>query len=168
MLAIKSLVLAALVILSTPSWAVFKCTVDGRTSFQEQPCADARGQTAVRTQYEADKIGATPAAAAAPRPTVQQQVATLEKERLATDMAQKVSAKQDQLTSYRLRCDAQVRAIANNRQGFRDNLTGATLANAEANAATAHATNCATQTQALQSELDDLRRQCTAMGCKPL
>lgn len=167
MLVVKSFVLAAIAIAAMPSWAVFKCTVDGRTSFQEQPCADARGQTSVRTQYEADKIGAAPAAVA-PRASLQQQSAIAEKERLAIDMAYRVRDKQVQLRDYRLQCDTQVRALADNRKGFNDNVAGATRANAESNAATAHATNCGVQAQALQSELDDLRRQCTAMGCKPL
>jgi hypothetical protein len=72
-----------------------------------------------------------------------------------------------QLANFRSRCDAEIRAMSANRYGWNNNLAGATRSQAEATAASAHATNCDTQTRQLENELDALRRQCYERACRP-
>jgi len=145
---------------ASPSWAIFKCTVDGKTAFQDAPCA---GGQAIKPLYEPEKIGAAP-----PRAIVPQSGESLEQERLRHETEYALRDKQVQLNNFRAKCDAEVKAIAANRRGFNDNVAGAMRGQAEAAAAQAYATNCATQSRTIEADLEDLRRQCAAQGCKPL
>ncbi|VTU16498.1 hypothetical protein SRS16CHR_01791 [Variovorax sp. SRS16] len=145
-----------LVVASSPAWAIYKCTVEGHTSFQEQPCADARTQKDVHVQYEAPKLGSAPDA-----PRVQDNVAALEKERMRHEAEYALRDKQAALTNFQRRCAQEVDAIAEGR-----NEVNSFRAQAEASAATARATSCNTQVQALQSQVDALQRKCDGMGCK--
>lgn len=164
----SALALAA-VLVASPSWAMFKCVVDGKTSFQEQPCAAGQAQTKLTPQY-----APSPAAAPIPvdRPTAleatQDALAKLEQERLRHETEYALRDKRAELDRFRARCDAEVRAIAARRNGFNDNVAGAMRGQAEAAAAGAFATNCQTQARALESEVEDLRRQCTERRCTPL
>lgn len=150
---------------STPAWAIYKCTVNGTVAFQEQPCADAKTQAQIRTQYEAEKIGSEPAVKSA---TLEEKASALETERLRHETEYALRDKRAQLTNFRAQCDAEVRAIAARRGGFNDNIAGAMRGQAEATAAAAHATQCSNQAKTLEDEVNDLRRQCTAQKCKPI
>lgn len=162
----------ALAMAASPAWAIFKCTVDGKTSFQEQPCSDARGQTAIKALYEAPRLGGptangAPTAAVAPAPVAPAKPSeTLEQERLRHEAEYALRDKKVEFNNFQQRCTREVDAIAARRQGFNDNVAGAMRAQAEASAATARATTCNTQVQSLQSQVDALQRKCDALGCK--
>jgi Domain of unknown function (DUF4124) len=148
-----------LALLSSPAWAIYKCAVDGKTTFQDGPCADARTQTKITPM-----VAPPPPADAPQRPSIAEQNRVYENERLARD----IQARQNRLANFRAHCSNEVQAIAANRFRYNDNLTGAMLGQGDAAAAQARATDCNTQAQGMQSEIDDLRRLCAERGCHPL
>lgn len=154
----RYLILIALM-LTSPAWAIYKCTVDGKTSFQEQPCAAGNKQTEIA-------VNAPPPMSAAGDTRVQDAAAGLEKERLRHEAEYALRDKQNDLDNMQQRCARVVAAISANRDGFNNNLAGATRAQAEAQAAQAQATSCNTAVQALQAQVDTLQRRCDTMGCK--
>ncbi|MEJ8821433.1 hypothetical protein WKW80_05195 [Variovorax humicola] len=154
-----ALILTSALFACSPAWALYKCTEGGKTSFQEMPCA--AGGVVIKEQYAPEKLGSKPA-----RPSVQEQSASLEKERLRKDAEYALRDKQNELDNFRERCARTVAVINGNRTRYNDNLTGAALAQADATAAQAQATSCSGQTQVLQGQVDSLQRKCDAMGCK--
>lgn len=159
--------LIALALISTPSWALYKCVADGKTSFQELPCERAQGQTSITPQYAPLGLSAAPEVSTRAR-TPQESVAALEKDRLRTETEYALRDKTERLSNHRARCDAEVRALSANRNGWNNNLAGATRSQAEATAASAHATNCDTQARQIEAEIGELRRECVVRACRPI
>jgi len=158
------ILLAAIVLVaSQPSWALYKCvSAAGPTSFQELPCEGAKTSTTIKAAIEPEKLGTAPA-----RPSLVDQSKELESERLRRGTEFALRDRRAQLASHQARCDNRVRDIAANRLGFNNNLAGATRSQAEATAASAHATNCDTQSRQIEGEIAELQRQCAAQKCDP-
>lgn len=157
----------ALMLTATPSWALFKCVAEGRTSFQEQPCERTSGQTSIKPQYAPEAL--TTSGASAPRArTPQELVATMELERMRNEAEYALRDRTIQLTNHRMRCDAEIRSMAANRNGWNNNLAGATRSQSEATAASAHATNCDTQARQIEADIVELRRTCALRACRPV
>ena len=156
-------------LVSTPSWAIFKCTVDGKTSFQEQPCENVKAQTKVHEQYRPESLGTAPSPDSTQykQKTHQELLAAYEAERLRNDATFALNNKRAEVANQRAQCAADVKALSDNRYGWNNNLAGAMRSQSEATAASARATSCDTQGRQLEAELEDLRRQCAARGCKP-
>lgn len=157
--------LLALALTASPSWALFKCVADGKTSFQEHPCERASGQTSIKAQYAPAAFNATPDSTPRAR-TPQELVAIMELERLRNEAEYALRDRNVRLSNHRAQCDADVRALAANRNGWNNNLAGATRSQAEATAASAHATNCDTQARQIEAEIVELRRVCAERACR--
>jgi hypothetical protein len=165
----RVLVAALVVLVSQPSWALYKCVgAGGATSFQETPCERAQAQTAIKPLVEAPKpAAAPPSAPAAPtgRPSLDQQLKEAEADRLKTQAGYTLRDKATQLDRHQRACDAQQREILANTARARNNLAGATFAQSIATEANAAAVRCETRARELQAEVDEARRQCAARGC---
>lgn len=173
----KFLLVAAAVLMSQPTWALYKCAGGGGSvSFQEQPCEAARTQTTIKPLVEAPKAApaesAAPAAAAAAPATqapaarpYQQQLKDMEAERLRTDAGYQLRDKTAELARHRDWCDNQQRQILANRQRANNNLAGAMYEQSVATEASAAATRCDTRARELQQDVEEARRQCAARGC---
>lgn len=157
----RLLITAMLVLAAQPSWALYKCVENGKTSFQEAPCAAAQSQTVLKPAYAPEAAPATPAA----KSRTEQAAEGLEQERLRRESEYAVRDKRAELARFRDKCAGEVRAIADNRFGWNNNLAGATRSQAEAQAAQAHAAMCDTQARQIEGELNDLRSQCLARKC---
>jgi hypothetical protein len=145
----------------------------GTTSFQEMPCERAQAQTAIKPLVEAPKPAVVPSGTggeptggvSAGRPTLDQQVKDAEAERLRRDAGYALRDRTAQLERHRQACDNQQREILANTARARNNLAGATYAQSIATEANAAALRCETRAREIQSEVDELRRQCAARGC---
>ncbi|MDP9919043.1 cell division septum initiation protein DivIVA [Variovorax boronicumulans] len=157
----RPLITALLVLATQPSWAMFKCIENGKTSFQETPCANVQGQTVLKPQYTAE----TPVSAPDAKSRTEVAADALEEERLRREAEYAVRDKRAELARFREQCAAEVRAINDNRFGWNNNLAGATRSQAEAQAAQAQAAACDLQARTLESELAYLRSQCLARKC---
>ncbi len=166
----KFLFVAAAVLLSQPSWALYKCVgAGGSTSFQETPCDRAQAQTAIKPLVEAPKAPAAspdlPAAAPAARPSIYEQNKQAEAERLRFDAQYQLRDKVAMLERHRAACDAQQREILANTARAKNNLAGATYAQSIATEANAAAVRCETRGRELQADVEEARRQCATRGC---
>ncbi len=170
----RLLIVAALFAVAQPSWALYKCVgASGATSFQETPCERAQAQTAIKPLVEAPKPAAAPSGTSGDasggvtpgRPTLDQQLKDAEAERLRRDAGYALRDKTTQLERHRQACDNQQREILANTARARNNLAGATYAQSIATEANAAALRCETRGREIQSEVEDLRRQCAARGC---
>lgn len=157
----RLLITALLVLAAQPSWALYKCVENGKTSFQETQCAGTQGQTVLKPAYVPEAARVEPGA----KSRTEVAAEALEQERLRRESEYAVRDKRAELARFRDKCAAEVRAINDNRFGWNNNLAGATRSQAEAQAAQAQAALCTSQAQQIEGELNDLRSQCLARKC---
>lgn len=151
-----------LALAASPSWALYKCVAGGKTTFQEQPC-DGGQQTNIKPMYDAAPINAN-----APTKSTVQSASELEQERKGFEASYRLRDRLNDLDNERRRCEAEVRAVAARRGAYNDNLAGAMRGQAEAAAAGALATSCDTRVRSVEADVQELRRQCTELKCKPV
>lgn len=165
----KTTCLGLLLVLSAaPSWAIYKCTEEGRTVFQEQACADGRGvridvrpasgagpdggQPAAQTrgQTEADRLNALTAQSQRDR-------------RIVTLDARLIPDAQSAIDRKRYNCDQEMTALKNRKMTARNNLAGATWEQSLSTEMTAVATRCDTELRLLQDDLSRYQQEASEL-----
>jgi hypothetical protein len=116
---------------TSPAWALNKRVDNGKTSFQERPCA-AGQQTTLTPQYEP-----APITMRERRPVQEEVAAEMEHDRLRRTAETTLVARQNDLYAFRQRYSAQVAEIASRRYGYNNNLAGAIADQSQATAAAA-------------------------------
>ena len=142
------------------AWAINKCIgEDGRVSFQDAPCRGAGGAIEVRPASGFAKPAPAPAPAAAASDAAPQAASAQapkgkklsfeewdRKTYLENRGIQEANADID---AHNARCDTRSRSLAIEKRSYKDNLTGAVLANSDASEMQALATECSSRLQQL-------------------
>ncbi|BEP50538.1 DUF4124 domain-containing protein [Variovorax sp. V116] len=158
-----ALLLASSAILCAPAWGMYKCVVDGKTSFQETPCAGAQAQTKLKEQY------APPVATAAPSPSAlsdQEKLATAERERLRRDAEYALRDANAAVSNHRAACDREQQYILGDKVRSNNNLAGAVRDQSISAEAQAAATRCDTRARELLAQVESARKRCDQLGCR--
>lgn len=141
------------------SWAINKCIGnDGRVSFQDAPCAGAGGAIDVRPASGFAKPAPAPAAAAASDAAPQaasaqaprgKKLSFEEWDRKTYLENRGIQEANADIDAHNARCDTRSRSLAIEKRSYKDNLTGAVLANSDASEMQALATECSSRLQQL-------------------
>ena len=135
------------------AWAINKCVgEDGRISFQDAPCRGAGGAIEVRPASGFARPALVPASAAsdaapgAAAPAAGKKKLSFEEWDRKTYLENRgIREANADIENHNARCDAMRRKLANEKRSYRDNLTGAVLANSDAKEMEALATECASR-----------------------
>ena len=147
------------------AWAINKCVgEDGRISFQDAPCRGAGGAIEVRPASGFVRPAPVPAsgasdapaqgAAAAPAGVKGKKLSFEEWDRKTFLENRGIREANADIENHNARCDAMRRKLANEKRSYRDNLTGAVLANSDAKEMEALATECASRLRELTNVRD--------------
>ncbi len=156
--AIAACALAAL----TPAWAINKCQgADGKTVFQDAPCAGQGEKIEVRpASGSAPRTGAAPAAAKEGVFGEKWQRRTYLENRGVPDARAAVGNHQRQ-------CESQQAALAGRKRLSADNLAGATLEQSISTEMQAAATLCDSRARELRAQLESLERELRELQAAP-
>lgn len=156
--AITACALAAL----APAWAIHKCKeADGKTVFQDAPCAGQGEKIEVRpASGSAPRTGATPAAA---------------KEGVFGEKWQRRSYLENRgvpdaraaIGNHQRQCESQQAALAGRKRLAANNLAGATLEQSISTEMQATATLCDSKSRELRAQLEALERELHALRAAP-
>ncbi len=133
------------------AWAINKCVgEDGRVSFQDAPCRGAGGAIEVRPASgfarPAPAPSASDAAPGAAAPAAGKKKLSFEEWDRKTYLENRgIREANADIENHNANCDARRRKLANEKRSYRDNLTGAVLANSDAKEMEALATECASR-----------------------
>lgn len=165
-----------------PALAINRCTgPDGRTTYQETPCSTDSKSQALR-------IAPAPVAPAAARvpstapalatglpmtPTPMTEAQKLEAQIAALRREGRKRSLEDTLLPNAMRardagqrqCDAQLAAIRNRKLSANNNLAGATYEQSLSQEMSAVVARCDTFSRNLTMQVEDLKRECSALDC---
>ncbi|MBN9411360.1 MAG: DUF4124 domain-containing protein [Burkholderiales bacterium] len=164
----KHLVLMVLVAVAGPAVAVNKCEgSDGRTVFQDAPCA-GRGET----------VQVRPAAGAAPSASVPSQseaqrleaiVESSQRDRRKQDLGERlVPQARTAISRHRAQCDADIRRLEQEKGRYVQNLYGKTHAAQMASEIATLTSRCDTRERELKEAHEQLVKECATLSCTPL
>lgn len=172
------LVLLMLVIGSiNPAWAVNKCTgADGKVSFQDMPCS-GRGEALDVRPATGSAQQPQPSSSQADRPSAPPKT---EAQRINEQVEQSRNARRLQelelvelprvysiQSQQRASCDAQIQSLRRDKGFAKNNLAGATWEQSLSTEMIAIASRCETRGREIQADIDQLRKECHALGgCK--
>lgn len=140
------------------AWAINKCIGEnGRVSFQDAPCRGAGGAIEVRPASGFAKPAPAPAAVAsdsAPQAASAQaprgkKLSFEEWDRKTYLENRGIQEANADIDAHNARCDTRSRRLAIEKRSYKDNLTGAVLANSDASEMQALATECSSRLQQL-------------------
>lgn len=154
--------LTAMLLSAAPAWAINKCTgPDGKTVFQDAPCAGKGEKIEVRP---ASGSAVAPSPVATPAPGARQAAA---KEGAFGESWQRrtylenrgVADARGALQAHKMQCDARQRELSAQKGQASNNLAGATWLQAIATEMQAAATLCDSKQRDLQAQLDGLEKE---------
>jgi len=183
MIMMKQAALLALTCLAvSPAWAINKCKgPDGRTVFQDAPCAgqgealvvrpasgSARPAPANTAAIPAGDDGAAPAHPMTEAQRIEKQVAASQKERRIKELEVRlVPEAESAIYRQRAACDRDMKALRAKKNLANNNLAGATWEGSISGEMTALATTCDTRNRELREDATALRAECQQLGgCK--
>jgi len=171
----KTTLLALACLAASPTWAVNKCTIEGRVVFQDAACPGKGEVLVVR-----------PASGAAPAPPNEAGSDSAQPERKkpmteAQRIEARVRSSQDarrrsdletrivpgvgmEIDRHRSQCDREYRALQDKKRAANNNLAGATWEGSISSEMTALATRCDTRNRDLRADLEKLRAECQRLG----
>lgn len=174
----RSAVLLALACLAaSPAWAVNKCTIDGKTVFQDAPCpgkgeqlnvkpasGSARPQSA--STQSADGASSTKPQTEAQR--LEANVAASQKQRRLRELEQReVPGADHEIRSHLKACEEEQVRLERAKGAYVQNLYGKTDAAQKASEQAAAAARCDTKDRDLRATAARLRTECQQLGgCK--
>jgi hypothetical protein len=170
-----TVVLAAL---SSPAWAVNKCTgADGKVAFQDAPCAGGKSERLVVRPASGDGalIPQAPSSSLPsgekPKTETQRLQGLIDesqrKRRIQELEVRQVPIAQGAIYEHRKACDDQLKALQIKKYAANNNLAGATWEGSISGEMTAIATRCDTRNRELKDDYDTLRKECQVLGgCK--
>lgn len=159
--------------LIAPAHAINKCrTPDGKTAFQDAPCAPGQGgKIDVKPASGYSQATNTSATSTTAPPTtrpqteaqrIDAQAEALRKEnRLHTLQVRAIPDARAAVDRQKLRCDGELIELKNKKQLASNNLAGATWEQSISSEMAATATRCDTESRTLTKELDTLLREQT-------
>lgn len=162
--------LITLLLTSPGAWAVYKCKApDGRTVYQERPCADGQGTT-VDTRPAAGYGASTAASAAAPQASTAaaaSQSQTRRKEGVFGPKWQRMTYLEQRgvpevrsaLYHLTQNCERKMRELEAQKARANNNLAGATWEQSISAQMQAEATMCDMRSRELQAEKDKLEKE---------
>lgn len=155
--------LAAALIAAAPAWAINKCTgSDGKTVFQDAPCAGKGEKIEVRPAS-----GSAPIAPSAATATVKKEGAFGESWQRRTYLENRgVADARSALQSHKAQCDAKQRELSSQKSQASNNLAGATWLQSIATEMQAAATICETKSRDLQHNLETLEKELRELQAK--
>ncbi len=170
--------LSAALIAAAPAWAINKCTgPDGKTVFQDAPCAGkgekievkpASGSAPVAAPAAATTpTAAVPTAAAAAAPPGKKEGAFGATWRRRTDLeTHLISNARGALSGHLQGCDSQQRQLASKKGQARNNLAGATWEQSISAEMQAAATTCDSKARDLRAQLEGLEKELRELQAK--
>lgn len=154
---------AAILLATTPAGAVYKCVIDGRTTYSQRPCAD-----------DAQQIDTTPARG---RRTAPGQTTSTERvSETAHDLAGArhlrnldfdIDRTERRIDALRQRMSREMDALRAKKAHANNNLAGATWEQSIGTEMQAVASRYTTDIEAEQRKLDDLRARRNAAQARP-
>lgn len=165
--------LTAMLLSAAPAWAINKCTgPDGKTVFQDAPCAGKGGKIEVKPASGNAPVAPAPAAVAsggspAPVPAGTATATPAKKEgpygetwRRKTDLeSHLINNARGDLNAHLRDCDAQQRQLASKKSLARNNLAGATWEQSISAEMQAAATSCDTKARDLRARLEAYEKE---------
>lgn len=156
-------------VLSVPANAVYKCILDGKTTFQELACPAGTVQSTIRPQstvrMESEGGTSLPTDAANPGQSDQEKLDVLESARLRRDAAFALRDKVAQLANQQALCERNFGVIFS-RGGPNNAITGAVYTQGAMGDTNLPAQRCIARTNELQQEVGTARAQCAARNCE--
>ena len=165
----------AALLLIAPAHAINKCrTPDGKTIFQDAPCAPGQGgkievrpasgyaqpTAATVTSAAVTTTTTTPAKPQTEAQRIDAQAEVLRKEnRLHTLQVRAIPDARAAVDRQKLRCDGDMAELKNKKQLATNNLAGATWEQSISSEMAATATRCDTESRTLTKELDTLLQE---------
>lgn len=155
-----------------PASALYKCMLDGKTGFQELPCAPGARQTIIRSAQEAAEAEPPPPTISvnpipAPPTTDQDKLDVMESERLRRDAAYALRDKVNELANQQTFCERNFGVIFSRNADANRTISGAVYPqNVNDSAANAAAVRCISKANELQRQLGALRLQCETRKCE--
>lgn len=171
--------LAVVCLLSSPAWAVNKCSgPGGRIVFQDLPCQGSGETLNIRPASGRDapqQAAAQPSGDgfAADKPTselerLKQSNTRMENERKRQEIELVVlpNAYAD-LNNHLARCEREYRALQATKQSANNNLAGATWEQSLSQEMSALTTKCDMQSRQINNNIEEIKKQCQKVGgCK--
>ncbi len=157
---------------ASPAWAVNKCTIDGRTVFQDAACPGKGEQLTVRpASGSAPTQSADGAASTKPQTEAQRleaNVAASQKQRRLRELEQReVPGADFAIRSHLQACQAEQSRLERAKGAYVQNLYGKTDAAQKASEQAAAAARCDTKDRDLRAASAGLRAECQQLGgCK--
>ncbi|MGQ0711624.1 MAG: DUF4124 domain-containing protein [Rhodoferax sp.] len=173
----KTVIVAAAVCVAAvcaPAWAINKCTgADGKVTFQDAPCQAGRSEQISVRPASGHAEAPQPIAPGQAQPKSEAQriesfVAESQKKRRADEYEFRIVPEAQQaVINQRRACDKQLQDLKESKRLASNNLAGATWEGSISTEMSAVATRCDTRNRELRDELENLRKECRALGgCK--
>jgi len=158
---------ASFLIAAVPAHAAYKCVSNGRTTFQQFPCADGATQTVVRPSEEpVEPAAAKPMDLPSPS-SDQEKLDALQSERLRRESSHALRDKLAEFSRSQAVCERDYGVVFSKGPGAAASITGAVypqnVADASANQAAVH---CISRVNELQQQISVLRQQCEMRKCE--
>lgn len=174
---IRIALLAIACLSSTPAWSINKCTIDGRTVFQDAPCPGkgealnvrpAAGNARAPSTPNTTTDGASPSKQLTEAQRIEANVATSQKERRLRDLEQREVPGADAAIHAHLQaCKEEQERFEVSKRMYVQNLYGKTDAAQKASEQAAAAARCDTKDRDLRERAATLRAECQQIGgCK--
>lgn len=164
----KRVLLAVLLpALALPAGAVNKCTIDGRTVFQDTPCPTGTGGAIVVKPATGAADPEPTAASGAPNETQRLQARLTQMRRDSRKHLLEVRLVPDAAAAveeHRRGCDADLAAVQARKGLARNNLAGATWEQSLSTEMQAIAMRCDTRNRELTTQFEALRSECVSLG----
>lgn len=163
---LPSLLAALVLLIAAPASAMYKCVLNGKTTFQEQACVDGAKETIIKSTQKDTEPDAAPTSA----PTVatdQEKLDVLESDRLRRETAYALRDKTVEFTNQQVLCERTFGVVYSRSGDAARTISGATypqFPNDPTN--NAAAARCIARTSELQQQLGVLRAQCATRKCE--
>jgi hypothetical protein len=154
--------------LHTPAIAISKCTgPDGKTVFQDAPCAGKGEKVVVKPASGEAPQQATAAGASSEGQRLQQQLNQMQSERRRRDLEIALPNAYAERASHSAACDQELSALRAKKAMANNNLAGATWQQSLSTEMAAVASRCETRNNNITTNIEALRKECQALGgCK--
>lgn len=173
----NSALIALACLAASPAWAINKCTIDGKTVFQDAACPGKGEQLTVKPASGASRTQGTPAQAAEGSATNKPQteaqrleanVAASQKQRRLRKLEQReVPGADYAIRSHLQACQEEQDRLERAKGAYVQNLYGKTDAAQKASEQAAAAARCDTRDRDLRATAASLRAECQQLGgCK--
>jgi hypothetical protein len=174
---VAAAVIALFAVINSPAWAVNKCSIDGKTVFQDALCPGKGEAIKVRPASGSAPAPASDASAAGVLATnkpvseaqrIEARVKESQNSRRKTELQERlVPNTMQSIWLQRQGCDREFEALRNKKRLANNNLAGATWENSISSEMTAVATRCDSKARELELQLETLKRECGGLGgCK--